>query len=198
MGQDFITFDADQIQVFREPATVRLKAMGPAAPEINQVHLFPERDALSTSASSVGGEGSVVLHGALGPIPYEFALNVKVEDTKIVVTFDMNKPIDMPPYTWTFDLRGVKKNDAGVVIGACDVKLAPEATAAFLTAGAPQAAAARPVLCILKCAGMSILPVLIKCLPSLAGGSPAFVACVVASAGEAAAGIAACVANCLG
>jgi hypothetical protein len=198
MSQEFITFDADQIHALRESSTARIIAFGPAPPEINQIHLFPERQALSTSASSVGGDGSVALHGALGPIPYEFTLKLKLDITQISVTFDMNKPIDMPPYTWTFALGGVRKDATGAVIGAGDVTLVPEATPAFYVVGTPQAAAPRPFLCILKCAGIAILPVLIKCLPSLAGGPPAYVACVVASAGEAAAGIAACVASCLG
>ena len=195
--QLFITFDADRIDVFRKSSTARLTKLGPAPPAVNQIHLTPDGDALTTSASAVGGEGSVALHGALGPIPFDFTLNMKLEDTKITVTFDMNKPIDMPPYTWTFELHGAAK-EGGKVIRACDVRLVPETTPAFLEKDSPQARAARPVLCILKCAGFAILPILIKCLPSLAGGPPAFIACVVAAAGPAAAGIAACVANCLG
>jgi hypothetical protein len=198
MDLEFITLDADQIQVLRESATMKLKALGPAPDVASQVHLTAAGDVLTTSASSVGGEGNVVLHGAIGPIPYDFSLNMKVEDTKIVVTFDVNKPIDMPPYTWTFVLGGVKKDSTGAVIGARDIRLDHEASPAFLPVGAPQAAAALPVLCILKCAGLSIMPILLKCLPSLAGGPAAFIACVVASAGEGAAGIAACFVKCLG
>jgi hypothetical protein len=198
MNQEFITFDADQIHVLKESATFKLQALGPAPAVLNQVHLTQAGDVLSTSASSVGGEGNVVLHGALGPIPYDFSLKVKLEDTKIIVTFDLNKPLDMPPYTWTFALGGVSQDPSGKVMGARDIKLDYEATPAFLVAGAPQVAAARPVLCILKCGGMAMLPVLLKCLPALIGGPQAFIACVVGSAGEAAAAIAACVAGCLG
>ena len=48
---------------------------------------------------------------------------------------------------------------------------------------------------VLKCGGTAILALSIKCLPSLiTGGPPAFIACITAGAGEAVAGIAACVA----
>jgi hypothetical protein len=196
MDLKFITFDADQIQVLRESGTMKLKALGPAPEVANQVHLTAAGDVLTTSASAVDGEGKVVLHGSIGPIPYDFSLKIGVKDIKIEVEFDVNKPIDMPPYTWTFVLGGVKKDSAGAVIGARDIRLDHEASPAFLQAGEPKAAAARPVLCILKCGGLAILPILLKCLPTLVGGPQAFIACVIASAGEGAAAIAACFVEC--
>ena len=48
---------------------------------------------------------------------------------------------------------------------------------------------------VLKCGGTAILGLLIKCLPPLITvRPPAFIACVTAGAGKAAAGTAACVA----
>jgi len=66
--------------------------------------------------------------------------------------------------------------------------------AAALAAAAP-AAGGLDWRYVLKCGGTAILGLLIKCLPPLITvRPPAFIACVTAGAGKAAAGTAACVA----
>jgi hypothetical protein len=65
------------------------------------------------------------------------------------------------------------------------------------SAGTPANLAAAPsVLCLVKCAGVQLIPAIMGCLPSLVGGPAAFMSCLVGTAGPTVAGIATCVAGC--
>jgi len=57
-------------------------------------------------------------------------------------------------------------------------------------------AATPSVFCLVRCAGVQLLPAILSCVPSLVGGPSAFMSCLVATAGPTIAGIATCVASC--
>lgn len=124
----------------------------------------------------------------IGFIPYELQVQVSLDNASLVVTLQMIKPFPLGPFTWRFDLGGITTNDAGEITGARTVTLADSEIA-------PAALGGFNWWCVLKCGGVGILPVLAMCLPSLAGGPGAFVACVVGKLGGSVAGIAACVAQ---
>lgn len=52
------------------------------------------------------------------------------------------------------------------------------------------------VLCLVKCAGVQLMPAIISCLPSLVGGPAAFMSCLVSTAGPTVAGLASCIGSC--
>jgi hypothetical protein len=144
------------------------------------------------STSSIGPlQGDISLAGTIGPFPVELHLAVKLDGDSITVTLEVDKPIHLGPFTWTFKLGGVTRDARGNIVSAQTITLSPD-TPAFEAAGFGS-----HFLCILKCAGLAILPILIECLPSLAGGPQGFIACVVARAGTGAAAIAACFAKCV-
>lgn len=154
-----------------------------------QLHITPEGDALVSSSFASGNEGDIVLRGMIGAIPYEIHLKVSLDGSTIVVTLQVTKPIPLGPFTWRFNLGGIVTNDTGDIIGATSV--------ALIDTDIPATAAGGGFnwWCVLKCGGTGILPVLLMCLPALAGGPAAFVSCVVAKVGGSAAGIAVCVAQ---
>jgi hypothetical protein len=190
MPHEIRTFNAERLDAFRQDASAALSALPSVAaatvpsPMTHQVHLTPQSDMLSTSALAAGNEGDVVLRGTIGPFPYEIHLHIKLDGSTVEVTLDVQKPIDLPPYTWKFDLLGVVRDAGGNVVGASDVQPAADMVAAGLD-----------FWCVLKCGGTAILGCLVKCLPSLAGGPAAYVACVTGCAGAGAAGIAVCIAT---
>lgn len=184
-SQDIRSVNAEFVDGLRKSSATSIATVaGQGAQPVERYHFTPEGDFLVSSATSVGNEGDVVLRGSIGPFPYEIHLKIKLDGSTVQVTLDMDKPIDLPPYTWTFDLLGIIKDAQGNTVGASDIK--PSAS---------MAAAGFDYWCILRCGGTTILAILLKCLPSLVGGPAAFVSCVTASAGEGAAGIAACIAS---
>jgi hypothetical protein len=188
MSDDILTFSVQHVDSLRNKTTSALAAKVAAAAipsdTIEQLHVTPEGDLLHTSSFSIGSDGEVFLHGSIGPFPYEMHLKVKLHDAKVDVTLEVDKPIQVPPFTWTFDLTGIIKDASGNIVGASGV--VPSATVSAAGLSFP---------CVLSCGGTAILGILVKCLPSLVGGMPGFVACVTASAGSGAAGIATCIAT---
>jgi hypothetical protein len=136
--------------------------------------------------------GDVTLTGSIGPLPVELHLTIKVDPAAgtVSVTLEVDKPIQLGPFTWIFKLGGTAKDAKGNLIGAQSITLSPD-TPAFEATGIGS-----HFLCFLKCAGLAIVPILLECLPSLVGGPQGFIACVVGKAGSGAASIAACVAKC--
>jgi hypothetical protein len=170
-----------------------LRAIGPHHDEavVQQFHTTPDGGLFTSSAFAADLTAHVDLRGTLGPFPVELTLSVTVDADQVIVKLQVTKPIHLGPYEWHFKLGGVVRDAKGVIIGANTIALAPT-TPAF----APSAALGGHFLCFLKCGGLAILPILIPCLPSLAGGPQAFIACVVGKAGEGAAAIAACITKC--
>ena len=158
---------------------------------LSAVHTTSDGGVFLTTSSVSNLQGDVSLTGTIGPFPVELHLSIKLDGDTVTVTLEVSKPIHLGPFTWTFKLGGVVKDAQGNVIGAQSVSLSPD-TPAFEAAGFGS-----HFLCILKCAGLAILPILIGCLPSLSGGPAGFIACVVGKAGTGAASIAACVAKCV-
>lgn len=155
-----------------------------------QLHITPDGEALVSSSFASGNDGSIVLRGMIGFIPYELQLQVSLDNATVVVTLQMTKPFPLGPFTWRFNLGGISTNSAGDIVGATTIALV-DTDAASVAA----AAGGFNWWCVLKCGGTGILPVLLLCLPSLSGGPAGFVACVVGKLGGSAAGIAACVAQ---
>ena len=164
-----------------------------ATPENTVVHTTSDGGVFVTTATAGGLQGDVTLTGSIGPLPVELHVTVKVDPAAatVTVTLELIKPIHLPPYTWTFKLGGVARDENKNLIGAQSLTLSPD-TPVFEAAGIGS-----HFVCFLKCAGLAILPILIECLPSFATGPQGFIACVVAKAGSGAASIAACVAKCI-
>jgi hypothetical protein len=158
------------------------------------LHVAPTGDALVTTSSVSGDSGDIVLKGSIGPIPYEVHLNVKVQDTVVTLTAEVTQPIHLGPYTWRFNLGGVVRGTNNQIVAATSVTLGDSAPQAGPTAvGAPSAAAGFNFWCALGCAGTSLLPIVLGCLPSLVGGTPAFVACLIAQLSQKAPDVVQCI-----
>jgi len=153
-----------------------------------QMHLMSDGSFLVSSSHADAENGSVVLTGSIGPLPYEIHLTIHLEASVVTVTVQLIKPIPIGPFTWTYHLGGLPVGPNGGLTSASitvqDVKSPPGVAATGLN-----------WLCFLKCGGATILSLLLKCLPSLAGGTAAFVACVTAGGGAGAAEIAVCIAT---
>jgi hypothetical protein len=168
-----------------------IKMTAAEAPTHSAVHVTSDGGVFLTTSSVGNLQGDVTLSGTIGLFPVELHLTVKIDGDTVTVTLEVDKPIHLGPFTWTFKLGGVSRDAKGNLIGATTISLSPD-TAAFEAAGFGS-----HFLCILKCAGVALLPILLGCLPSLSGGAAGFIACVVAKAGSGAAAIAACVAKCV-
>jgi hypothetical protein len=158
------------------------------SPVVSRLHIAPN-GVLVSSGFAAGGDGEIVLRGNIGPFPYELHLKCTVQETTITVTLELFKPFQAGPFEWKFGLGGILHDAAGNIIGATSVVPAPS-----MKAFAP-ATHGLNWWCVLQCGGVTILGILIKCLPSLIGGVPSYIACVTSEAGSGAAGIAACIAS---
>lgn len=183
-----VSVDGKQVSALQAQCDMALQGLNLFSQEdlsetVKSLHVTADGGVLHTSAMSSGNEGHVVLRGVVGPFPYEIHLWVRMEGPTIVVTIDVEKPINLDPFTYRFDLLGIVRSEGGI-IGANDIKPSIDIAPMGLD-----------WWCVAKCGGVGILGTLVKCLPSLAGGPPAYVACVTGSAGSAAAGIAICIAK---
>lgn len=148
-----------------------------------QLHLTSRGDRLLTVQSiDESGVGHVVLRGDVDTIPQDFALDIRYDETTRVaaVTLRYQEPVTFQ-HTWEFALTGGT------------FTLSPRTSVRSL-AGLP-ALAGIDFWCVLRCGGTGILGILFRCVPAIFQGPAAFVDCVVQAAGEAAAGIAVCVAT---
>jgi hypothetical protein len=189
-----MSFDLEHVQSLARASLSTMAALVGGAPAggaaaFSQFHITSAGDTLVTSGRTAANTGDLVLTGAIGSIPYELHLHFDLNPAtaQIAVTLEMKKPIQAGPYTWIFGLDGVVRDGTNNIIAANDVKVLSHLM--------------QPLglnwWCVAKCGGLSILGILLKCLPSLAGGVPGYVTCVTASAGAGAAGIAVCIAqNC--
>jgi hypothetical protein len=166
-----------------------------ASPAFHQLHFTTAGDLLASSSFAAGSSGDVTLSGSIGAIPYELHIHVALEEAVVSLTLTLTKPLQLGPYTWRFHLGGVIRNNADEIVGAATITPAPDLDAVDAS-GAAATMAGFKFLCVLKCGGITFLPILIKCLPALISGGPAgFIACITASLGTGAAGVAACVAE---
>jgi hypothetical protein len=162
-----------------------------------QFHIIADGDLLASSGTATDTAGDVVLHGSIAGIPYELHVNVALDlqDRVVTLTLELTKPIHLGPFVWRFKLGGVILNAQGEIIGA--TSLTPDFD--LNTSNVPAESVALFGLswwCVLKCGGLTFLPILLSCLPAIFSGGPAaFIACVVAKLGQGAAGVAACVAQ---
>jgi len=151
------------------------------------------------SASSINPDGkslTVDLQGTSSLLPHRSNLTIAVDtdNKKINATLHLEEPVPLD-LNWTFSMAGVIRNQSREIIGMSNLELDPETSTAGLSA---QGVGTLGISwwCVLRCGGLSILGVLLRCVPAFFAGGPAgFVACVVGQAGGAAAGIAVCVAR---
>lgn len=162
----------------------------PQTSSVSQLHIGPDGGFFLTTPSVSDLQGSVVLSGTIGSFPVELRITVQLANDTVTVTLEVDKPIKLGPFTWTHKLGGIARDGKQTIVGAQSISLSPE-TEAF-----PAAGFGSHLLCILKCAGLAILPILVSCLPSFATGPQAFIACVIGKAGTAAAAIATCFVKC--
>lgn len=193
------TVDLQQLAHFQKTAQNTLASTpivqatslsGTGLQDSGQLHVTSDGGLLVSTGYASGNEGYVVLTGSIGALPYEIHLSFKLEIREVTVTMELKKPIPLGPFTWKFQLFGAALGSNGGIQSATTV------VAVDLNLGALNAGPHVDLLCALKCGGLTILGILIKCLPALiTGGPPAFIACVTALAGAGAAGIAACIAK---
>jgi hypothetical protein len=137
---------------------------------------------------TTGLEFAVILNGGFGPIPVQMSLRGKLDiaSKSIQIILKLLKPFETQDCTWTYDLEGLQQFPSGGMF-ASGIRLA-----------APDIATVKGDIdywCMARCGALSIAPTLVTCLPAFAGGPAAYVACVAANAGDAAAGTAACIAQ---
>lgn len=148
------------------------------------VHTLTTGETLMSTAVEGAQDGTIVLHGSIGPFPYEIEVSVQLDDSGVVtIRLHIRKPVELGPYEWKFNLTGIRR-DGNRIIGATGLSPSQGFQAMRLD-----------WWCVLRCGGVAIFGVLLECLPSLAGGPQAFVACVVARLGTSAAQIAECIAH---
>lgn len=156
----------------------------------SNLHFTNSGDVLASTGFASGNEGQIILKGAIGPIPYELHVNLKLDGSEVVVTLEVKKPLPLGPITWRFTLGGLIANEKGDIVGASS--LIPvdmmESSDSVSMLGLDR-------WCVIRCGGIAILKTLVLCLPSLAGGPATYVACVTAKAGSGAAEIAFCIAT---
>jgi hypothetical protein len=191
----YVSVAADHLDSLQKSAVNALAARVPAtAQAASQVqtyfHFDQEGRVLAAATSAVGGEGDTTIRGNLGPFPFELHVHLQLQNDVIQLTLELSKPIHVGPYTWQFKLHGLTRDAQGQIVGATSVEVDPDFDPSIVDAQGLN------WWCVLKCGGLQILPTLALCLPTLAGGPAAYVACVVAKVGAAdAAGIAKCVAE---
>jgi hypothetical protein len=91
------------------------------------------------------------------------------------------------------DSNGALQSGAPVTL---EYHITPDSVMLASSSTPPNLAATPSVLCLVKCAGVQLIPAILSCVPSLVGGPSAFMSCLVATAGPTVAGIATCVAGC--
>lgn len=167
------------------PHQQRVAAAAGAGAVHTQLHVMPGGGQLITSAAVAGNEVKVPLQGSIGGIPFDLELlfTLDLGQKQIRVKLTVREPIAFE-HEWIYNLGTVLPTANGVM--ASGLQLAPATSVA---------GHGIDFLCILKCGGLKLLPILITCLPALAGGVPGFVACVAGRAGAAAADIAVCIAQ---
>jgi hypothetical protein len=166
-----ITGVATRAQALAPPGTANAQQV---------VHIAASGDQILSSTSiSAAGQGTVEISGHIGLISVDGKITVAATPSQITLTIEFRQPLPFGPQTWQFDVSGNSMHVSS-----------PPATAQLLATNFNFG-------CILQCAGTSILPTLLQCLPSLLGGPAAFVSCVVAQLGASAGPIAMCIAQCL-
>lgn len=155
-----------------------LSALASNSKSVETLFVSDGIDRIHTLNYSSGEQGNVSIKGNIGLLPFEGNVSISLKGGVISLTIELTSPFKIGPLTWEFNVAGDK-----LILAAT-----PEPqgmTAMGLSVG-----------CVIKCAGLAILPTLLACLPALAGGPPAYVACVTSKIGTAdAAAIAACIAE---
>jgi hypothetical protein len=157
----------------------------------SELHVSTSGDVL-ISFSEIANNGlefAVVLSGVVGPIPVQLSVRgrLDVDARAVEIGMKLLKPFETKEYVWKYALEGMKPLGGGG-FAVANVRLDVGNTLPLQTGNIDY-------WCILRCGALGILPILLKCLPAFSLGPQAYVACVVADAGGAAAGIAACVAE---
>lgn len=162
-----------------------------------RLHMLDDGSQLVSTSHSHGEEGHVSFAGYVGALLVEGSLKLSYESEppRIVVEFMLRKPIQLGPAVWAYRFQAPFPSTTGEIIGASSIT--PGDTP--LNIRNPGAVGLDLSCVVFRCAGRKILGTLAQCLPALAGGPKAYIACVIAktSLGDAAE-IAKCVAeNCV-
>ena len=148
-----------------------------------QIHITPQGGTLISAPAIGDGKNTVPLSGAIGGVPYALTLifTLDLPNKQITVELDVTEPINFE-HTWTFNLNGFTAIPGGAP-GAATASGIELATPFPLTKDASAAAKGVDFLCIIGCGGSeALLPILLQCLPSLIGGTPAYLACLATQA----------------
>jgi hypothetical protein len=170
-------------------SAIMAAAQAPAgAVALSHMHVTATGGQLYSTAVVTGDQIRIPLRGSIFGIPYdlELLITLDLKGGQVKVKLVVREPIKFE-HEWVFKLRDLVAVGGGFFASGIELELA-----------ASVAAKGIDFLCIIKCGGMKILPVLLECLPTLIGGPQAYLACVAAKAGTIAAQIAECIAtNCI-
>ncbi|MFN3685321.1 hypothetical protein [Salinarimonas sp.] len=181
-GNGDLPFAAIELRRVNALAAMLPAAASGAADVEEHILVTQDGDALvARSSVDASGEGTVTLRGTIGPVPVALTITIGYSKGKAVVTLELSEPLVFQ-HSWTFE------------VGA-GVALDPHAQVSAAAAAA-DAALRLNWRCVLRCGGLAIMRVLVQCIPALAGGPAAYVACVTKRVGAgSAAEIAMCVAR---
>jgi hypothetical protein len=163
--------------------TARGKSVEPAgeAGAVSSVHVTAAGDVLVSSSASAGNEGDVALRGTIGAFPCALHLHLRLVGALATLELSVSQPFVLGPIAWRFELLAPVADTANNIVSASSVAAALESGSGG--GGAMVREAHLGAWRFLNRAGDQVLPTLIQCLPSLAAGSDAYVACVVVRLG---------------
>jgi hypothetical protein len=151
---------------------------------VSSVHVTTGGDVLVSSSASAGNEGDVVLRGTIGAFPCALHLHLSLSGALAALELSVSQPFVLGPILWRFELLGPISDTANNIVSASSIAAAVESISGKGGKGDAMVREAHiGAWRFLNRVGDQVLPTLTHCLPSLAAGSDAFVACVAARLG---------------
>lgn len=152
---------------------------------VSSVHVTAGGDAMVSSCTTAGNEGDVVLRGTIAAFACALHLHVQLAGSLVSLELSVTQPMALGPIAWRFELLGPVSDTAGNIVSASGVAAAIGDSAGNAAAGHSTIRETHlPAWRFLHRVGDLALPTLVQCLPSLAAGADAYVACVVARLGS--------------
>ncbi|HEX4124214.1 MAG TPA: hypothetical protein VHY37_05755 [Tepidisphaeraceae bacterium] len=174
------------IDMSRQALSAARRAVGePGNAVTSSVHVTAGGDSLVSSSATAGNEGDVILRGTIAAFPVALRLRLTLAGAVVGLELSVSQPFMLGPIAWRFELLGPVSDTASNIVSAAAV------AAAVGEAGCPANPPDRAMVAeaqlgawrFLNRVGNQVLPTLAQCLPSLAAGADAYVACVVARLG---------------
>jgi hypothetical protein len=150
---------------------------------VSSVHVTAGGDVLVSSSATAGNDGDVVLRGTIGAFPCALHRHLSLAGAMATLELAVSQPFVLGPIVWRFELLGPVADTASNIVSASSVAAAVESAPGKGAAGVMIGKGQVGAWGFLNRVGGRVLPTLTECLPALAAGSDAYVACVVARLG---------------